>query len=67
VDPGTTRTPLTSVNKSARLLGLLLFRPLVMSARTVVNSCTGHEGTHGVLLIDYDPVPYARPDPTVLV
>lgn len=57
VDPGACFTPLVSHVLVGRLLLWFIGRPVEMCARTVVNSCSPVEGSHGRLLIDYDVAP----------
>ncbi|KAK1980432.1 hypothetical protein LZ30DRAFT_130658 [Colletotrichum cereale] len=58
LDPGACFTPLSSRVFVGRLLLWFIGRPVEVCARTVVNSCSPVEGSHGRLLVDYDVTPY---------
>ena len=57
VDPGAAKTPMTTATYLSMLLGILVFREIVMCSRVFANACIAHDATHGALMVDYDVVP----------
>lgn len=57
LDPGTTRSAISTSYLSSRVLGILAYRELEPCARTVVNACIPREGSHGAFIEDYNVKP----------